>query len=370
MNNENEITYFGVEIDNRTPEQKERDYQAEEVVTFAPVNWQFKKEEDWRKFPIRDQDGSLSCVAQATAKILGIENYIEEGVFIEFSAGDIYRPRANAPQGGMWGPNAGEIVTKQGATTEERSPSQRMGESVINRPFTPTQEDLNIRKKYRAGGYAQLPLNIDAVASAIQNQKKGVLLYFYFNYDEWTDVPQLIYDYKTPVDAPCRHGVAGTDTTVHALNLNRYNATPVILPNGEKAIIIDDSWGNFYGLDGQRIITETFFKKRCYFAMILLDLKNQDLQDQIEKPKHKFTRALSFNMRNDNDVKKLQEILRYEGLFPANVSLTGNYLEITRKAVLAWQVRHSVASPEELRSVNGKRVGPKTIASLNAKYGV
>lgn len=365
---ENQTTYFGVEIDNRTAEEKEKDYQAEEVVTFAPVNWQFKKEEDWRKFPIRNQDGSLSCVAQATAKVLGIENFIEEGIFIEFSAGDIYRPRTNAPSGGMWGPNAGEIVTKQGATTEERSPSQNMGESIINKQFIPTQEDLNIRKKYRAGGYAQLPLSIDAVASAIQNQKKGVLLYFYFNYDEWTDVPQLLHNYPQPGDAPCRHGVAGTDTTLQPLNLNRYNAQFILLENGEKAIVIDDSWGKFYGLDGQRIITESFFNKRCYFAMILLDLKN-DSDIGLPKPKHSFSKALQFGMKADKDIKALQEILRYEGLFPAKVDLTGNYMEITRKGVLAWQKKHSVAPTAELDALNGKRVGPKTIAALNAVYG-
>lgn len=355
---ENIEKYDGVEIDPRNQEEKDKDYKAEEVVTFAPVNWTYKRQDQWRKFPVRNQDGSLSCVAQATAKVLGIENYIEEGIFVEFSAGDIYRQRSNRPGGGMWGPNAGEIVTKQGATTEERNPSQNMGESEINKAFTPSVEDLKIRAKYKAGGYVELPLNIESVAHAIQNMGKGVVLYFYFNYDEWTDKPEVLHNYKTPADAPCRHGVAGTDITL-------------VTFDGEKALIIDDSWGRFYGLNGQRIITESFFKKRCYFAMHLLDLKNDtEIEKVIPKPTYKFTRPLSFNMRNDKDVKALQAILRYEGMFPAKVDLTGNYLEITRKAVLAWQVKHSVASPEELRAVNGKRVGPKTIAALNAKYGV
>ena len=48
-----------------------------------------------------------------------------------------------------------------------------------------------------------------------------------------------------------------------------------------------------------------------------------------------------------------------------SVPSTGLYKEITRQAVLKFQVKHNIASPKELARLNGKRVGPKTIAKLN-----
>ena len=72
----------GVIADPRTLEEKEKDYQAKEVASFAPVDWKEEPPVQWRKFPVRNQDGSLTCVAQTGAKLLGIDNDIEEENFL------------------------------------------------------------------------------------------------------------------------------------------------------------------------------------------------------------------------------------------------------------------------------------------------
>jgi len=41
---------------------------------------------------------------------------------------------------------------------------------------------------------------------------------------------------------------------------------------------------------------------------------------------------------------------------------------VTAKAVLAFQEKHKVASPMELASLAGKKVGPKTREVLNDLY--
>jgi hypothetical protein len=75
----------------------ERDYQMEEVACYAPVKWEEKK--TFRSFPVKNQDGSGSCVGNAVAKILGIENYLEEGQYLDLSARDIYTRRTNQGMG-------------------------------------------------------------------------------------------------------------------------------------------------------------------------------------------------------------------------------------------------------------------------------
>lgn len=77
-----------------------------------------------------------------------------------------------------------------------------------------------------------------------------------------------------------------------------------------------------------------------------------------ERLKYKFTRTMTYGMRNSGDVSELQIRL---GLVP-----TGNYLEETRKAVEKYQRENKVASEWELNLVRGKIVGRKTLNKLNA----
>ena len=77
-----------------------RDYDLREIASAPIVSWTEKT--DFKSFPIFNQSQSSSCVAQATAKLLGIENYLEEGKFVSLSARDIYSRRINYPLEGMY----------------------------------------------------------------------------------------------------------------------------------------------------------------------------------------------------------------------------------------------------------------------------
>ena len=73
----------GALIDTRTEAQKLKDLRFEEIVASAnPVNWVEKSPSQWRKFPIFNQDGSGSCVAQTEAKELGIMRWLKDGVYV------------------------------------------------------------------------------------------------------------------------------------------------------------------------------------------------------------------------------------------------------------------------------------------------
>src|SRR3990167_6436993 len=94
----------GANIDTRSKDEKLKDYEFKEVVASAsPVAWSEKPQSAWRKFPIFNQNGSNSCVAQTLAKLLGILYWLKNQLYVHFSATHIYQRRSNKPSGGMAG---------------------------------------------------------------------------------------------------------------------------------------------------------------------------------------------------------------------------------------------------------------------------
>lgn len=352
----NEI-YHGAAIDPRTKEEKERDYTHEELASASPINWIDKTQEMWRKFSVRSQDGSSSCMAQAGVKILGIENHLEENNFIDFSALDVYDRRANKPGEGMWLQDMLSILSNFGATTEERMKSQDMNEVQMNAPVNRTVEDIALAKKYRAGGYITILdyTNIDTIADIVLNKGKGVAIMIFGRLDEWTDVPTIKDPNYNLSKAVIRHGIAVVDAFKY---------------KGEKAVLIDDSWGKFYGLNGQRILTESWFKQRCYGAGYLKNLSNkwQEEKPKPNKPKYKFTKSLFYGMRKDKDVVALQNILKFEQLFPQDTDSTGNFLSCTADSTKKFQIKYGIMDFAKEKDMRKIKVGPKTIKLLNKLY--
>lgn len=378
--NDNEQFFSGALIDTRPEEEKENDYQFGEIVAAVnPVNWVEKPQTGWRKFPIFNQDGSGSCVAQTLAKLLGILYWLKNQLYVHFSATHIYQRRANKPSGGMAGVDAFDIARK-GATLEELVPSQNLTDAQMDGAEIP-QYKQDVGEVFRIGNYVSLPTkDIDTIASVIQTTSKGVMVWFYFEHREWTDVPQVLNpNLDLQAASTSRHSVTAVDFTLY---------------QGKKALIIEDSWGLGYGVGGQRIITEDFFRIRNWFAAYPINFAFDDqTQPQPEpqplpgpgKPKYTFTKPLVFILwdssknqpanlvlheNQKSDVVVLQNILKYEGHSPSNVASTGYYGSITAKAVYAFQVAHKVAPLSELDSLRGRRVGEKTIKALNEIYSL
>ena len=375
MNNEEQFL-SGALIDVRPEEEKENDYYFSEIVAAAnPVNWVEKPQSTWRKFPIFNQDGSGSCVAQTLAKLLGILYWLKNQLYVHFSATHIYQRRSNKPSGGMAGVDAFNIARK-GVTLEELVPSQDMNDGQMDGAEIP-QYKQDVGSVFKIGNYVSLPIkDIDTIASVIQTTNKAVMVWFYFKSDEWSDVPTVKYpDLNLYAGDTSRHSVTAVDFTLY---------------QGKKALIIEDSWGQFFGLNGQRVITEDFFRVRNWFAAYPINFAFDDqTQPQPQpvpvKPKYAFTKPLVFilwdNAKNQPanvalhenqkaDVVALQNILKYEGHFPSNVTSTGYYGSITAKAVYAFQIAHKVAPLSELDSLRGRRVGEKTIKALNEIYSL
>lgn len=367
------ITQPGALIDTRPPEAKAKDYRFDELVTFAaPVNWVKKKPSEYRKFPIFDQGRSGSCVAQTGKKQLGVYTSLKTGAFVPLSASHIYQRRVNKPDGGMGGDDVFKIMQK-GTTLSMFAADEKMTDAQMDEVSVSAFE-ASIGEAFKIGNYMVVNTkDIDLIASIIQETGKAVMVWFYFTGKEWTARPKVI-DTNLPLggEKTLRHSVAAVDFT--------------LTDDGKKALVIDDSWGPSAGNGaGQRVIDEDFFRARNWFAAHFM---NFAFEDQTQpgpdpapaRPRHTFKRQLDFIEWNEEkgepadhekhinqmgDVIWLQDILKYEGLFPVNVDSSGYYGAVTAKAVLAFQRKYNVAPEAEIGPLEGRTVGPKTRAQLN-----
>lgn len=330
------LTLPGLIDDPRSAEAKARDYTQKET---APMAVLLKWDRDISGAPFyaeRDQDGSGTCVPQSGAK--GLETLRGEVI----SARPPYPKRSNFPSAGMWLQDFGNIIRHIGTDIEARVPSQRMNEGQMNQPFT-GETPIN--------GYLYAFANvkdIDQIATAIEVYKH-CLITIYANGTEYSPATKPVAILNAELNVA--HSICGI-----------YYFTD---ENGEKCILIDESWGP--NQIRRRIFTETYLKIRGTGAMYFIPPAVEPIVPK--KPKYRFTVPLIYG-QSSYGIKMLQDILKYENLFPINIPSTGNYLQVTAKWVYAWQVKHKVAPLEELNAIKplGGRVGAKTIKKLNELY--
>lgn len=302
----------------------------------AVVNWVKKTYDQMLKYPVWNQAGTSACVAFSKARQLSIRIFLMTGVWIDFSPASIYQLRANQG-GGMYPPNANEIVNTRGATLEALMKSQNLTEEQINKVKRTKVADLFAKAIAEAVvAYLYVPVNIDRIAQTIESGKAVSLLIFATTeeYSRYTPVildPNLTYE-----QAYVRHEVVAVDYFLDA--------------NGNKKLYINDS-AHFGGL-AVREFTEEFLHKRCIMADALdvFTFEPGETNPEILKPSY------------DGSIISLQKCLQYEGLFPTNVSFVESFGPITKQAVMKFQVKHG------LHPTGVPVVGPATTAKLKEIY--
>jgi hypothetical protein len=334
--------------DPRPYEDRISDKKFEETVAqINPVKWVEKSISEWRRFSIRNQDGSGSCVAQTIAKLCEILWFLLTGERVQYSAADPYQKRSNKSSSGM---NYGDVptVTKDGVTLEVLMPSQNMSESEIN-SATRTKMADKISKVFPLGDWLQMQFDIETIASVIQTTGKGVMVWFKFNYPDWTDIPTV-----ATANPQYGHSVTAVDFTLY---------------KGKKYLVIEDSWGKFGLFDGQRLISQEFIKARMFLAAYPINFRNEE-EKRPTKPIHTFSKELRFSpsYSTDPDVVALQDCLKYLGIFPTNIASTGYYGAITAQYVLEFQKQYGVSDMATLDKLGGRVVGPSTLAKLNELF--
>lgn len=288
--------YQGIAEDPRSELAKAQDFQHSDVFGTNPT-WVKKDLKDCKKYTPREQDGSLSCMGQGSAK--GVETLIGKVL----SAHPPYRSRANYPQGGMWTQDLGEVWKKIGSTLEELDQSQNQGETLLNR-------DITVATPYKIGGYVQPnSKNIDEIAQAIETYGHCMLI-FHANGNEWNEKPV---------------NNNGAITFGHCICAVDY----FLDENGVKCLWIEDSACLSTTIDGQhRIITEDYLKARCEGAIYFTSV------NPLQIP-YTFSKTLKLGSIGF-DVKKLQAKL--------NIPVDGIFGNQTLEAVKLFQTEHQLVA--------------------------
>ena len=349
-------------IDLGTPEQKEGLYKFKELVaSSAPVSLAPTSPERWKVYPKRNQASQSSCVYHARAKAAGILQEQATGEFVEYSASD-YNKRSNrnlpAPSNeGAWPVEAFDQWRTQGIGLEALEPTNDKSaqELAVMKQSSFEKEVANVSKLdayYALDGY-----DFDQIISTLKATGKPIPLGFFATGAEWNrNVPTILDPTLTLNTAGVRHEVCATP------NFGIYN--------GEEGFTIEDSWGST-GIEGAgvRWITRSFFTKRNYIpGLVPTRFKSyEDMAIDPKRPSIKLTRDLEYGMQGP-DVFALQQVLKYEGFFPANHTGSEYLLELTVKGIKLYQEKYGIVSSGTAETTGYGRVGPTTRADINKRF--
>lgn len=345
-----------------------RDYQWSEIGHGAmPFDWSVGFDIEARlntRLPVKDQDGSGSCGGQAWSQLAGVLEALATNSLEERSARFIYSQTfQNPPGGGSAGRDNANIYVKQGAAREAIFTSYEHGnpptEAFMERNSDITDSVRLDAKSDRSTSYANVVADVDVVAQAIRDTGGVILGICGSNNGTWLgDSPQPPRFESS--SAIWRHWLyAGKAKTI----------------NGVKFIGVLNSWGTATGEQGWQWLSEEYFKT------VIPSIINDGLggravwqvwthvYNSAPPPAftHNFATDIEFG-QSGAEVVALQTALQIQGFFPSSVPATGYYGDITRRAVLAFQIKYAVASMAELVALNGKRVGGKTRAKLNELF--
>lgn len=339
----------GACLDTRTEKEKEKDYNFDEIVaSSASVEWKEKQRKDWRIFPDQNQGASGSCVFQSIRKLASITLWLKEKTYVPFS-GVYYQLRSNRPAGGMHGVEAFEIWRKNGLPLEQLVPSEMMTDAEID-AIVVEQYNKDLAKVFAGGNHIGINSgDFEKVASTIQQTGKGIMVWFYFNAQEWSSMIPTIFDKSLNLYAPntLRHSVVAVD---------------YFLFNGKKYLLIEDS-AHFGGIT-KRLISEEFFRARNFFARYPMSFKFQENENEFSANIN-LTKDLYLGVKG-NDVIILQDLLKELGFFPINTDSTGFYGSITMKAVRDFQLAKGIILKED--EAGAGRCGPRTREYINKNY--
>jgi len=193
--------------------------------------------------------------------------------------------------------------------------------------------------KFRIGGYAKIKPKFDDIKEAIY--RYGPLLVGFKGTNE---------GWQTEHIRPPRSGeyIWG-------------HAVAVAVGYTKDRIIIQNSWGENKGNGGYFYFDKNYLPKSAYVPLVDLPNNWQELLEKNkDKPNHFFNINLSVGIKSE-EVKVLQDCLKFLGCFDPKIDSTGYFGPVTKKAVMVFQARYSISPVAGF-------VGPITKRKLNELF--
>lgn len=312
--------FTGALSDERKQSEKADDIHFNDIVATANVVSWSEKYPNVRTFPEYDQKNSYTCGANSLAKVMGIMFSNTFGTYLPFSRAHIYQRRIgkdNHAQGmamyDMFN------IASQGVTLEQLVTKQLNNEEDYDTALIENWMQKE-GETWKITGAVYIPNSIETIASTIQTTGKGIILCTWFLSGEWAKtIPYIVEPTLRWDDSKSlRHFVVAVDYTLY---------------KGVKYLVIEDS-AHFGGIS-RRLVSEEWVDKRVKAAGYPMN----------------FTFRAGVSNRPTYDmitVISAQVCLRYEGLFPINVSYSENVGPITRRALSDFQMKYKLPVTQAL----------------------
>lgn len=291
---------------------------------------------------IRNQNGSGSCGGQAFGYHMETNTLLRDGKFTPLSSKSIYQPVFISPEGS----NARDLISRicsVGACLESDVPSYDNG----NPPSEAFMEDgskitpamLITAKLYSGKTYLSFDsTDINQIKQAIF-QGNGAVVALLGRNENWI-APGGIITIPNPNSNSTFWG--------HFLFLTGFN----MIKDGIEYIEFVNSWGKEWGDNGYGYLPLDYFTKGYgYNEWVVIENPLPDNNFH-----HVFNTNLSYGQTSD-EVLSLQKILVKDGY---STLLTGFYGDMTRKAVLQFQLDNKIGNYLVTLALQGRYVGPQT----------
>lgn len=250
-----------------------RDYRFEVAVGAIPLPTEFSLRD--KIGAIKNQNGSLSCVAQAFAYYAEVLDYIETGEKEQLSARDIYS-KVFLPQGGSYLKNCAKKILNSGVVIEADAPSYENG-NPPSEVFMRKRDDItSIEEEGGMSHWTKSYLtwnnnNYETFKQAIY-QGTGSVIAAWGNNHCWSNSILEVPDVQAQCD--WAHGVYCTGWKVI---------------NGIEHLEFVNSWGKEWGDQGFGFMPKSYIEKGYVFNPVtMVDLPNgtySQLQSQVFKLK-------------------------------------------------------------------------------------
>ena len=357
--------YNGVTKDKRKKKDKEKDFNAKELLvsalpTFRTVN----SLEEVRRGALRNQNGSGSCVTQALAKAIELSmkknNFEDNDIERIISSLYFYQNRSNKPEAGSSPVEMCEFARKNGWYLEKDVPSQNMNDNYMD---------------------------TFKIASNILKKQGYELSYFVDSTPEWDEIAQYVELYgNTMLLVDCDYtgyvkDIPTPNKRNHQIRHEICVADNITLNNVEY-LPFDESWGIYGNSEiaqrGQRFMTKEAFYGMVEQAIVIKISKAKVIKD-IDYSKYISIPSLKKGDKNKN-VLLLQEMLIESGFLDKdtqriNYDSKGNaygfYGTITANAVLKWQLKNVTSvSQNQLKIWKGDYFGKASLQTIKQLSGI
>ena len=336
------------------------------VATAVPLPESYKT--DISMFPVWNQKKIGACVGHAFAKLAQYYWYKKTGEVVNFSPRFLYavaKSLDNFPGEGTYPSLVAKILKDYGCATEalvQNDTDLPHEQYVYNRNLSSIPAAaFKEAEKYKIPGYAFLSTNnADEIKRAVYDAGMFAGL-VRIGKEWWTDKDgnstwdkNKILPLRPPAEIISGHEIAfyGWDKdTLYELS---------------------NSWSSLWADVGNGRIGVKEYLPFFVEGIVIKELPPaviDEVKRLPKKPVYRFLRDLSYGTYKSVEVVALQDCLKYEGLMPAYIPSTGNYLEETRKAVLAFQKKYKLITLYQELAYRGKFCYSITRNQLNALYG-